>query len=776
MNTKTTIVLLILLIFCVGYILVFHAGWFGKEDKPDVATEGDKRLAGQVGEIQQLVLEKPGAEKIVFVRRDGKWHITDPIDSPATDWSVDAIVTNVVGLRYIHKYAEDDPDCPRDDLTHLSAPLQSVTFTDDKNKTCTIKIGQEAPPPPSGRIYVQLAGDKHIYVVEADLQNSLGKTLAEYRQKYISRFENEQAERITVRGDEKYQLVKTGGKWSIDSPVSAPADSEKVRSLLRAVSDIRADNFIDDNPKDLAPYGLDKPRLVVTVELLPPAPATAPATQPAPKHKVISIAFGTRTDEKVFAKLADKPWVFAVAESDLTDLQPKLSDLREKRIMKTDGKEITQIELSLSAGGSASLEKADGKWRMLSPFTGECNDQAVGDLLATLRDLKADEFRDNPTALAAFGLDPPQGKITLRFRDSDRKNILLLGTKSDSGQMGFVMPADSRSVAVIPSAELTKLLQPSPTYWNRTIFKLPENATVTRVELDRPDGKFTIVETADGKFRLTSPIKADTDAENVNALLDSVRNIRADKIVVLNETLPKRFADAKGIKVALTWRLGAPADITTTTSAPTTTQATTKPTQPQTHSTVLIVTKDDGKSFVRVEGESPIVVGQVRADCYDLFAVAEMRERTALKIDADKITAIKMVMGEDTMEFVRSEKVWRYTADRFVKIDNDSVEKFLSGLSGTKAERFVDYSPKPDLKRFSLDSPAMTLILKTDEGREISLKIARTGPVGTKGLYAVSSEVAGVFVMSPETSAKMRKVPKDFQKKDSNRQPYEPRP
>lgn len=782
MNVRTTIVLLILLILCVGYMLIFHTGLFGKDGKPDGAVEGDKRLAGGVGEVRRLVLERPGEDKIVFARSDGKWRIAEPIDAPTADWAVEAVVTTIANLRYIHKYAENDPECPRDDLTHLSDPQQTVTFTDDKSKTFTIKIGLKAPPPPAGRTYVQLAGDKHIYVVEADLQTALGKTLAEYRQKYIARFESGQAERITVRGDENYRLVKVGDKWSIDSPVSAPADREKVNFLLRAVSDIRADNFIDDNPKNLAPYGLGKPRLVVTVELSLPAQAntTAPATQPAPKGKVISVAFGTRAEENVFAKLADKPWVFSVAESDLKDLQPKLSDIRDKRIMETAGKEITRINISLSAGGSATLEKADGKWRMLSPFSGDCDDEAVGDLLATLRDLKADEFHDNPTAPAAFGLEPQQGEITLQFRGSDRQNTLLLGRKSDSGQMGFVMPADSKSVAVIPSSDLSKLLQPSPIYWKRTILELPENATITRVDLDRPDGKFTIAETAEGEFKLTSPIKADTDAENVAALLKAVRNIRADEIVALNKTLPKRFVEAKGIRAKIIYRLTIPATQTATTSAPTTQTTTTQASQPttqpvrfDTYQAPLMVIKDKGKTYVwkgytgfttGMQIIDPIVVGELPGSFYDKFA-AEMRDRTVLKIDADKITAIKVDMGEDSMEFVRSEQVWRFKADRFVKIDAATIEKFLAGLSEIKAERFVDYSPKPDLKRFSLDSPAMTLTLKTDEGGEISLKIARTGPVGTKGLYAAGSEVPGVFVISPEMSAKMSKSPKDFQKK-----------
>ncbi len=781
MNVKTTIVLLILLILCAGYMLVFHAGWFDKDDKINGDADSDKRLTAKVGEIRQLVLERSGGEKIAFARRDGKWHITEPIDAPAADWTVDAVAKSVSSLQYVRKYADDDPECPRDDLTHLSAPQHTVTFTDDTDKTYTIKVGLNPPPPPAGRTYVQLAGDKHIYVVETDLYSILDKAFAKYRLNYVARFENEQARRITVNGDENYQLVKTDNKWKIDAPVQARTDQEKVKALLNAVSDIQAEKFIDDNPKNLAPYGLVNPRLIVTVELSPtPTPSTTPTTQP--KGKVISVAFGTGTDNKVFAKLADKPWVFQVNESSLADLQPKLSDLRDKNILDATGREITKVEITLSAGGSATLEKDKGKWRMLSPFAGGCENNAVHKLLITLQNLKAGEFRDNPTAIAAFGLKPPQGKITLHFRGSDRTETLLLGRISNSGQMAFVMASGSKSFAVISAADMAKLTKPSPAYWTKTISKLPEDTTITSVELDRPDGKFTIAKSDEGEFKLTKPVKAKTDAKNVGAILKAIRNIRADKIVALNENLPKRFAQAKGIRVEITTQhVPVPTTQPTTTSSPATqtSQPTTRPAQFDTHQASLMVIKDKGKSYVwsilldldASGGEfdfviRPIVVGELPGSFYDKLA-AEMRDRTVLKIDAKKIVSLKMKLGKKSMEFVRAEKVWRYKADRFVKIDASKIEKFLAGLAEIKAKRFVDYSDKPKLNRFSLDSPAMILTLKTDKGKEITLKIARTGPVGTRGLYAVSSGLPGVFVLATETSAKMSKSLKDFQKKDS---------
>lgn len=770
MNVKTTIILLILLILCVGYMLYFHTDWFGRQDKPEEVIEPDKRLAGDFGKIHRLAMERPGVEKIVIVRRDGKWRIIEPIEAPAAEWEVDAVAAIVSGLRYVQKHAGDDPQY-QDDVTGLSAPLYTVSFTDEKGKTCTIKVGRNAPAPPGGRTYVQIAGDNHVFVVEADLHKTLNKTLTDYRQKYVARFDTDRAVRMEVRGDENYLLIRTGDKWAIDSPVSARADQEKVKGLLRAVGDIHAVKFVEDNPKDLGSYGLDKPRLLVTVELSEPKPKTAtetPTTKPtvAKKPEIISVAFGSVANQKVFVKLAGKPWVFQVAESELEKLQPKLRDLRDRHVMDIAGKDISRIEITLSTGGSATLEKSGGKWRMLSPFKGDCEDKAIEELISSIRDLKVSQFRDTPTSLAAFGLEPPRGKILLHFRRSDKTSAMLLGRESSSRQMGFVKDARGKSVAVVTADELAKLSRPSPAYRSRTIFELPDDARIVRVDLDRPDGKFTVEKTGDADFKLTAPVTAETDSANVDALLEALKSIRADKIVVLNNILPKRFAEARGIRVRLYRRTPVPTSMPATAPA---TQPSTRPVKYRTsRAGSLVVIKDKGDSYVWMEKEAgPFVVGQLDGKFYDIFA-AEMRHRAVLKkMDVGKIVSVKLDMEKTSMELVRSGQVWRYSTDTLVKVDAEKIKRFLSDLSALKADWFADYSAKPNLLRFGLDKPAMTITMKTDDNKKFWLKLSRTGPVGTKGLYASGSDAPGVFVLTPATQKKMTKSMKDFRKDSS---------
>ena len=800
MSVKTTVVLLVALIVCLGYIVFFHTDWFSR--RPTAIEETGTFLTPEVGRVQRLVLARPGSPQIVFIRRDGKWHLAEPVDAPADAEQVNETVTTVATLRYVRKYAREDPDFPKDDLTYLSAPLRTVTFTDDRDVTRTLRVGRNEPL--SRRTYVQLDGDDRVYVVDTDLIESLRKTANEYRRTRVTEFDTGNAVRVHVRGERSYRLIKLGQEWSLHEPIDARADQQKVWSLLRKISQVSAEKFVNDAPtaEDLAGYGLGQPRLAVTVELAPPPPPATTTTAAAPPTtseagETITVAFGNITDEKVFFKLADRPAVYQAAESVFKNLQDNVKDLRDKRVLDMGYRPVERVEVSLAAGGSVTLARAgreqpESRWRMVKPFAGPADDDAVNKLLLALRSLEAGEFFDNPATYAAFGLDPPVGKIVLHYRGSDKTTTLLLGQASPSAQKAPVRDAASKSVAVVEAAEFATLLRPAAAYWPKTIAELPAEATVTRVDLVIPDQNvFTIEQDEAEKPRLTRPVAAPADADNVEALLGALKTVKADKIIALSEKLPPRFAKMKPIAVTLEYRKPMPATQPATgpTTAPatppiagaTTQPATAPATLPSTRPTTqprftvhrlgpLLAAKETVKGkgkqtrfYVWLNDVSPVAVGELGGDLHQKLT-AEMRERTVLKIDADKAASFKMVLEKVTLEFVRAGEQWQYTGDALVKRSAPEVKEFLSKLSEIKADRFVDYGEKPDLGRFGLTKPSMTIEVKMDSGRSSRLMISRAGPVGTKDHYAASSDVDGVFVLSRMEADTMRGKATDLSK------------
>ncbi len=358
----------------------------------------------------------------------------------------------------------------------------------------------------------------------------------------------------------------------------------------------------------------------------------------------------------------------------------------------------------------------------------------------------------------------------LHFRGSAETTTLLLGNSSPSGQMGFIRPATAKSVAVVPSAEFAKLLRPAAAYWTKDVYEFPAGAEVTQVNVQRPAGGKFAVKVADDEYTLTAPVKAPGDAENVKALIDAVKSVKADKIIALDKVLAKRFTTLKPIRVSLAYRTELPPEPPATQPAtqPTSRPAT-RPAEPPKRyeagkSPVLLVVKDKGKSYVWIEGAAPVAVGELAEDFHDKLA-AELRDRAILKVDPAKVASYSTKTDKLELEFKKAGDVWQYAGDTLVKVDAEKVKEFLKTLGEIKATRFVDYSAKPRLSRFGLEKPAMVIRLKTDDGKVKSLSVGRTGPVGVKGLYAVSTDVPGVFVLGPETPEKMAKGLADFKKK-----------
>ena len=470
MNVKTTVILIVLLALGLGYVVWQYGDWFGPADKPAPA---EKRLTPGVGKVVRLAIETPRVGKVVLVGDGDTWRLAEPVEAPAVSYEASGTVTDVTTLEYVRKYAPTDPDRPK--RTRLADPVRIVTFTDEKDKTYTLRVGGKVPLG-KRRTYVQMEGDDHIYVVDVDLAEKLRKTASDYRDKKLLDFDADQAVRVTVTGEKSYQLIKRDGNWAIDKPVAARADGSKVSSLLRDIAALRAEKFDQDDPKDLLGYGLAEPIATITVELAPPEPKTKPAdaaTGPA-RGKVLSIAFGATADRKaetVFAKLVDRPWVFQIKKSRLDEI-PRLLDVRDRIVLDLAGEEITGIESTLDAEAPLELVKEDGRWKMVKPFAGPA-DQAADHLARAVKNLKATTFQDAPASLAAYKLDPPRGRIVLHLRGKARTVSLLLGGTSSSGEMAFVKPEGAKLVAVVSADDFSKLLKGAREYWSRAFVDLP---------------------------------------------------------------------------------------------------------------------------------------------------------------------------------------------------------------------------------------------------------------------------------------------------------------
>ena len=562
MKPTTIIILAAVLVACLAGALL-TSGIFTTTPAPKAETGQVNLFTPAVGKVAQLTVQ--GASGTMsFRKQDETWRIVKPIDAAADAFSVNQLVDAIKDIKGAEATDVDDQ------TTGLAAPKWTVTVTDDKNATHKLVVGLPRPMQ-AGQTYVRPDDSKQAYVVDVDLAAKLGKPAGEFRNMTVLDLQTGSMARVKVAGPESFELVKRADKWELASPVAAPprgprpANQDNVKKLLDALGRVTASDFVADDANDLAPYGLARPQLLAEVEMAPEQPATSPAatqpaaTQPATKPaKVYSLALGKQIGDKIYARVSDSPAVFRVHQDLLQDLQPKPADLRIRKVADIDIPAVTGVDISVPAG-KAGFVKTEGKWRMAMPLAGPVAQSAIDKLLNDAANLKAESFKDDVTDPAMYGLDKPMAELMFRMaglgpRGGTGKVVsLLIGAKSPSGEMTFVQSAGlgprdgATAVAVVRTSDLTALLAEPATYWDTTILKLPAGARAASLDIRRPDDSYSLIHDANGAWRLTAPLAAPANEEQVNKILDSLEDLQAERIVYLGNRVPESYAKGKDI-------------------------------------------------------------------------------------------------------------------------------------------------------------------------------------------------------------------------------------
>src|SRR5438874_7012095 len=88
------------------------------------------------------------------------------------------------------------------------------------------------------------------------------------------------------------------GKWELSKPFKTDADQTACNNLARAIADVELKKTVEEKPAELAPFGLDKPEVVVTI-----------AVKGKGKQPAIEVGKTTPVGFSAYFKTSDKPAV-----------------------------------------------------------------------------------------------------------------------------------------------------------------------------------------------------------------------------------------------------------------------------------------------------------------------------------------------------------------------------------------------------------------------------------------------------------------------------------
>ncbi|MFQ5664978.1 MAG: DUF4340 domain-containing protein [Candidatus Binatia bacterium] len=436
MRFRTTIVLIVLLLGLGAYV------YWG--EIPQAQQEAKKKTLVDFKPDDATGVSLAYADRTIVLRKTGDtWHITKPRDLPADATAAKNLV-NAIAQCEVKKEIKE----PVADLQQygLDRPLVTVTVKLKDRELPAFAVGKNTPVGFS--TYVQRKGDKRILLTSSAFRSGMDKQVKDLRDKTIVTFADNDVRTVELRGDGKHvKLVHKDDSWTIAQPGPYRADTSTIRSFLSTLRSMRAVDFPDDSPADLSPYGLDNPRLTLTLYL---------GKNNAEKRLLL----GKETDDKkIYVQTTGQPAVYTVHDWVFRDLNKDVADFRDKTVLTFDRDKVTAVALQRQDGSSVKLVRDDHNHWHVEGAEGKPVETTITQYLTDLHELKGYEIAaDHPTDLTAFGLDQPLLRLTTYGAGDKVVGTVLLGTRQAETKKEYTaMAAGGPTVFLVRDYVFTRL-------------------------------------------------------------------------------------------------------------------------------------------------------------------------------------------------------------------------------------------------------------------------------------------------------------------------------
>jgi uncharacterized protein DUF4340 len=388
---KSTIALLVVLIGLVAYIYFIDA----KKPASDAPETKAKAFTVDADQIEEIHIKPTSGDASRVAKANGTWQLVEPEKAEADQGQVSNAATSLAALE-INRVVDDNPS----DLSQygLNPPKAEITFRAKGQKdTHQLLLGEKTAT--GSDLYAKTPDQKRVFLISGYLENTFERTPFDLRDKAALKFDQSKADGIEIVHDGTTALAKSGSEWAVTKPYKARADFAGAEAVLTSLSSLQMQKIVENDAKDLAKYGLDKPDATITVN--------GGSTR-------ASLALGKKDGDSVYARDLSRPIVFTIAATAAGDLEKDAGALRRKDMF--DGRSFNATRVELKRGGETlSFDKSKGKdgkdvWKNAA---GKDVDAAkVEDMLTKLSNVRAQLFQDRvdpvlkmPTLVATLKLD-----------------------------------------------------------------------------------------------------------------------------------------------------------------------------------------------------------------------------------------------------------------------------------------------------------------------------------------------------------------------------------
>lgn len=526
--------------------------------------------------------------------------------------------------------------------------------------------------------------------------------------------------RLARANEEEIVCAKTEDKWHIEKPVRADADQNAVNRIVSEFADVKRTRTFDEEPEDLAPYGLEAPSLTLSAVV---AERDEPAT----------ILFGEQNPAKTafYATTANKKTVFLVQSYLQTSMDKGLFDLRDKKLADFQKNDVRALQLERGESKVDVEKRDDGTWMMTAPLKTRADATEIDKIIDKVQTGRIKEFvNEEPENLVQYGLDSPEIKLTLLIGDDRASKTLLIGRKNEDKEGYYAKRAEQKNVVLV-EADIVDVMPEKVEILRDHSLLAVNTGDVRKMEYVTEEAKFVLATNEEGAWEMKEPVEEKADDLQVNDLITDLKNINAKEL--LDEEKEEYGLTKPQITVKL-WKKADEAPIV-----------------------VTIGTTDEQKNLVYARNMDGHPVA------FDMNELVKVRKtlfdfRDKKLVSFNEIEALRMSVryGEHELVVARKDDQWVPEKPEQLKIGNQgAVDGLVRAIGYATMTEIVEEKKPEDLTKYGLDKPRAEFSVQL-KGEE-SVGPFLIGNSRDNSVYVVTEGKPGIYLVEESILDDMRR-------------------
>lgn len=271
-------------------------------------------------------------------------------------------------------------------------------------------------------------------------------------------------------------------------------------------------------------------------------------------------------------------------------------------------------------------------------------------------------------------------------------------------------------------------------------FATVEADAIEELQIKSADGETSRLRRADKGWQLVEPTTAEADASELSSVTSSLTGLEVQRVVDENPADLKQYG-LNPPRVEVGFRLKGDKDFR------------------RLH--IGEKTPTGGDLYARKPDDKRVFLISSYLDSTFNRTPFELRDKSILEFDREKVDAIDIVNGPATLQFAKDGTEWKIVKPITGRADSSIVEGLMTRLSSGQMQKLI--APEAtDLKQYGLDKPSVTATVSTGSSRA-SLAIGRAEKDAT---YARDLSRPIVFTVDPGLATDLQKPIGDYRRKD----------